>query len=947
MSYKLINESFDKEIIEYKVLVKDAHKGDMTADKMDYAVAGSCGLIASAIDVFWVGEFSLVEAQSWGKEKAGEFVVFIANKRGFKGTSLEDAIKWMEDSYPVPSDAALADFGGGRQHHLRDFAHHPTIIGLIFSIATQFTSMSYGTDTEGHFIVVPVCDQYIGGTFEEKIFNATVNWGLHLISDMAGSRFNAGNGAGIPGPILSLLKEASVFAPQKTFVLNEREYPLSVIISKLYNGTLIKDVKFDLRTEIGVAYQLTKQSLPIFISEGLVKAFYFIRSLVGDPSHKDIKQLLNEVCHPDCCRKLTRMLTVSSATFNIVEKTGAVIKARYKNPQNDSGFIHDILININYVGIVQLSVALKRESLFILGDISKSTRIKAFDILEQYEKALPEADIHTKVDNGPLYYYTFNQLKKLIADNRDSILENHNEIVDEIGYLFYMDNGAYSCFESIMSGAVYRTETEVKRLILKMLDHNSIKHEMYVTHDDHINSNLHIKLHKNAYDFILYENEKRVRYSFWDKEFCVDRAIEDWNDKYKSVDIIKYIDFYDPEDPEEFCFISRKKSLENSKDGCFELVHIRDFFEQYFGEGEFNIFLEYLQSFKKEVKQIIGFDTIILANKKTITEFRNEKTEYLKNWDYLQGIPKDVYESQVGVLTDNYLNQEKFKYMLSSEDFAESFISSEWHYSIGKAANTLDKTPIVAGYLKSVEQLLFKILCQYRDTGKTIKMINANEFISFSTENEFIIDKSLGSLIGFVKHYHKEIFEVSSFVSWKIINELTDWRINYRNDHFHQDNVYSLDIVEAIRNKALYLYFLLLGGMRTNKLIVKNKYEESEDLSLSLDRFAEWINPILEYTLLKDTTKILFYLFTDIEGKHTITINTERATEQIGDEAYYRDKLIFDPKENDPLEISQKIIGQYLDEGKFKDYITSFNEIGILYFKGFNEIEKTLYKKHF
>jgi len=31
------------------------------------------------------------------------------------------------------------DFGGGTVHRLRDFAHHPTIGGLAFSMLTQFT----------------------------------------------------------------------------------------------------------------------------------------------------------------------------------------------------------------------------------------------------------------------------------------------------------------------------------------------------------------------------------------------------------------------------------------------------------------------------------------------------------------------------------------------------------------------------------------------------------------------------------------------------------------------------------------------------------------------------------------------------------------------------------------------------------------------------------------
>lgn len=52
---------------------------------------------------------------------------------------------FLEKMFPIPSDGNTPDFGGGLQHHLRDFAHHPTMVGLMFSLLTQFTEKSYGT----------------------------------------------------------------------------------------------------------------------------------------------------------------------------------------------------------------------------------------------------------------------------------------------------------------------------------------------------------------------------------------------------------------------------------------------------------------------------------------------------------------------------------------------------------------------------------------------------------------------------------------------------------------------------------------------------------------------------------------------------------------------------------------------------------------------------------
>ena len=52
---------------------------------------------------------------------------------GCKDNDIKSCVAFLEQNYHIPADGNTADFGGGLQHHLRDFAHHPTIVGLIFS----------------------------------------------------------------------------------------------------------------------------------------------------------------------------------------------------------------------------------------------------------------------------------------------------------------------------------------------------------------------------------------------------------------------------------------------------------------------------------------------------------------------------------------------------------------------------------------------------------------------------------------------------------------------------------------------------------------------------------------------------------------------------------------------------------------------------------------------
>lgn len=55
------------------------------ADKIDYIVAASCGVLTGLLDAFWIGEFSLKNAQTWGRDKTNKFVIRVAQMRGYKG----------------------------------------------------------------------------------------------------------------------------------------------------------------------------------------------------------------------------------------------------------------------------------------------------------------------------------------------------------------------------------------------------------------------------------------------------------------------------------------------------------------------------------------------------------------------------------------------------------------------------------------------------------------------------------------------------------------------------------------------------------------------------------------------------------------------------------------------------------------------------------------------
>lgn len=363
--------------IRIESIEEDAGGRAQEDSSFDYKMAAACGVVAGLCDSFFVGKFSLDRANEWGYSKVNEFVVWIAEQHSdFKGESLRDAITFLEKKYPFVGDKATANFGGGLQHHLRDFSHHFSPVGLAFSVLTQFTGEIYGTDQYSEFIAIPVGARWfdeglIGKNFCEKLFLGVTGWFFHMVSDMAGSSSNPGVGTGIPGPVLSLIKELSALPVFGNAM--DPELGLRKFVSKMFNGTFLMQVnedghkeprRFNLRTEIGIAYEVGRQSFPVLLNECLTRCCYFLRHLYLEVQKIDIKSL-NDLGKLDANKflpfnnpRVVRMVSIASATFTVVDMVDAAIRAAVAGlPNKSKDSAVEFLVRINYVGVVRLIFA--------------------------------------------------------------------------------------------------------------------------------------------------------------------------------------------------------------------------------------------------------------------------------------------------------------------------------------------------------------------------------------------------------------------------------------------------------------------------------------------------------------------------------------------------------------------------------------------------------------
>lgn len=368
------------------------------ADGVDYAIAVTCGIFTGMIDAIFVGEWNFEKAKAKSNEEVNRKVITFVKKdprytpwcqnmaHGRKQRDpdrLESAIEFLEEHFHLPGDGAYqkGKYGiSGKGHRLDDFCHHPTLVGLICCIIVQFTGSTVYSHNTGKVINISVeVNQYgkfVGKNPITKLFSGIVNWFFnvastlnnregHLMSDMATS-------AGIPGPLLSTFKELSALpcfnnanfaenlrkAYQKGIGEGAGQLNLSVFNS-LFEGA---SSKFDKRTEMAIAGELKRQSLPVIINELLVRGGYFIRRFIEQMKGKEsILEVDWKVLLPFKNRTIVRMMTIASGTFTAVDMADAAIETAIKKPgtcANPATFFSNMILRVNFVGVGRMAISI-------------------------------------------------------------------------------------------------------------------------------------------------------------------------------------------------------------------------------------------------------------------------------------------------------------------------------------------------------------------------------------------------------------------------------------------------------------------------------------------------------------------------------------------------------------------------------------------------------------
>lgn len=345
----------------------------------------------------------------------------------------------------------------------------------------------------------------------------------------------------------------------------------------------------------------------------------------------------------------------------------------------------------------------------------------------------------------------------------------------------------------------------------------------------------------------------------------------------------------------------------NNTNGFVEFTLLESFFRKHFGDKEYSIFSSEVNSFIKRKKVESGYKTVFVPNKHEIERFRIERLDALKQFDYKSELKKSIQQLHAeGKIKDscfryisanldkliticytNYLNRFRLFVLSGNKDYAESFISSEWHYLSSFETDILDKTAIAVGYLKSAEQLLYNILrLHINEKGYNIRHTSIDDskcdedvkklkntdgkypkYIPFDTKYEKYFNTTFGSLNAFVKYYNYKnngLFEINIHKEWinYIIQFLSDYCKEERNPYLHKENIYKPEEINSIRKRTLLLYFLLLGSFHIEDKKLRELGGDSaftllDSLFKGISDFYKWIDPKIQECHSSDSVIVL------------------------------------------------------------------------------------------
>lgn len=186
------------EIKHLNVVLRDLSdkelSGTVSLSGLDTIVSIIAGVIASIIDIVFVGTPEVVKVYKKGENFDGSILTALFRKIGSGDNKLSEMFKWLSDKCKVPYDiSAMKDVVAPDNHRLRNFAHDP-LVGLLFAVADIILGTATVIDNDGRIRIL------VNNKNQSPIqkYLAVLYYLGHLLSDVCTAR-----GLPIPGFFLT------------------------------------------------------------------------------------------------------------------------------------------------------------------------------------------------------------------------------------------------------------------------------------------------------------------------------------------------------------------------------------------------------------------------------------------------------------------------------------------------------------------------------------------------------------------------------------------------------------------------------------------------------------------------------------------------------------------------------------------------------------------------
>lgn len=338
---------------------------------------------------------------------------------------------------------------------------------------------------------------------------------------------------------------------------------------------------------------------------------------------------------------------------------------------------------------------------------------------------------------------------------------------------------------------------------------------------------------------------------------------------------------------------SREKEQEE-----YTVITAAEFFEKYLSSTEYELFLSKVLPAIEAAKVEIGFETIPRLSPRYLSNFKSEVDIFLANMAFdkmrFQVLPGSKNEKSLSgmifsaddyeVLSKNFQQKRLYKALLGDEGFAKCFITAEYQFKVFKQGYNFDYTSVVCGYLKSIEQLLYKLLLINLDNPSRDKLwIKKNSSniprskytlnvtvrknpktgkrqVVFDRDFMDYFDTTLAPMIWFL-HDNVNGWNISDEGRLTVHSFLLNFADACRNDHFHKDNIDDFEVVLSVRNNAILIIYLLLGGYK----LTGNHMNDCEVLGIDDDSFDRLYKKIQGFP--KSVNKFIVYFHNQVPVK--------------------------------------------------------------------------------